>query len=120
METRTPEEVAYDNLKNGSAYVKPDSLAGQFAPPPPASPAVTLTKKNDDSWYETLDSRCGQELGTDFRIGEVLIYLPDDGSTPTIHAFDDGFDVRLVERDFDHIIALLSDPRVQAARRKAA
>jgi hypothetical protein len=87
------------------------------APTPPAASAVVIERWTCD---DDLDPRCGQELGTDFRSGEVLIYLPDDGSTPMLRAFDTDFSPKVLDRDLDNLIALLSDPRVQAARRKAA
>jgi hypothetical protein len=65
---------------------------------------------------DTLDRRHGQEIGTDYRCGETVIYFPDDGSRPTLCAFGNDIFNDQLDRDLDNLITLLSDPRVQAAR----
>lgn len=96
--------------------------AGEDAPP---APAVTAWPHVCD---DQLDARCGQHIWTEYRTGAgdalVEVYVPtarneNPHDVPGVYAFGkDGVSLDRVMHALPSLLAVLNDPRVQAAYRE--
>jgi hypothetical protein len=138
MTKLTEAERAYDALKDGSAYTKPELPAevasGEISAlqcaarwldqqrvvnAQPAIPPVTVGRIEPDP--VAYPNEVYPLPGTEYTCGSVLIEFLDDGSAPTVYSFGrDCMSLVEAEQAMRQLQALLADPRVQAAQQGTA